>query len=141
VQLGRQIQHQRGATWDAKYSISGEPPSVTTGPVGRSDGALEGFLPIYKAQDNVFVNGPPAPYGTLSPSWRDAGSKTVKQVDNIILAEYLIGSEAKFVLPESYWPKGKVSWTTQCLIIVRTEGLKGTTRSNACSLSPSPGID
>ena len=113
MQLGRQIQHQRGATWDAKYSISGEPPSVTTGPVGRSDGALERFLPIYKAQDNVFVNGPPAPYGTLSPSWRDAGSKTFKQVDNITLAEHLIGSQVKIVFPESYWPKDKVSWTTQ----------------------------
>jgi hypothetical protein len=68
----------------------------------RSDGALEGFLPSYKA-DTVFVNGPPAPYETLAPSWRVAGSKTVKQVDDINLAEYLIGlEESKIVLPESY---------------------------------------
>jgi len=53
---------------DALSSISGELPSVTNGPVGRSDGALEGFLPSYKAQNTVFVNGPPAPYGTLAPS-------------------------------------------------------------------------
>ena len=102
---------------DVEYSISREPPSVTIRPVGRSDGALEGFLPSYKAQDAIFVNGLPAPYGTLAPSWRDAGSKTVKQVDNSTLAEYLIGSEARIVpsLPESYWPKDKVSWTTQCM--------------------------
>jgi len=102
---------------DIESSISGEPPSVTAGPVGSSDGALEGFLPSHlnKAQNTVFVNGPPALYGTLAPSWKDAGSKTVKQVDNSTLAEYLIGSEAKTVLPESYWPKDKVSWTTQCM--------------------------
>jgi len=87
---------------DAQASISGEPPSDTVRPAGSSDGALEGFRPGYKAQDTVFVNGPPAPYGTLATSWRDAGSKTVKQVDNSTLAEYLIGSEAKIVLPESY---------------------------------------
>jgi len=97
---------------DNEYSISGEPPSITTGPVGRSDGAPERFLPSYKAQDTVFVNGPPAPHGTLAPSWRDAGNKTVKQVDNITLAEYFIGSEANIVLPESYWPKDNVSRTT-----------------------------
>ena len=96
-------------------NISGELPSVTNGPVGRGDGTLQGFLPSYQAQNTVFVNGPPAPYGTLAPSWRDAGSKTVKQVDNSTLAEYLIGSEGKIVLPESYWPKDKVSWTTQCM--------------------------
>jgi len=100
---------------DAEYSISGELSSVTTGPAGNSDGALEGFLPNNKAQNTVFVNGPPAPYGTLAPTWRAAGSKTVKQVDNSTLAEYLIGSEAKIVLPESYWPKDKVSWTSQCM--------------------------
>jgi len=50
-----------------------------------------------------------------TPLWKDAGSKTVKQVDNSTLAEYLIGSEAKIVLPESYWLKDKVSWTTQCM--------------------------
>jgi len=77
---------------DAESSISGELPSVTAGPVGRSDGDREGCLPSYKAQNIVFVNGPPAPYGTLAPSWRDTGSKTVKQVDNSTLAEYLIGS-------------------------------------------------
>jgi len=96
-------------------NISGELPSVTNGPVGRSDGTLQGFLPSYQAQNTVFVNGPPAPYGTLAPSWRDARSKIVKQVDNSTLAEYLIGSEGKIVLPESYWPKDKVSWTTQCM--------------------------
>ena len=121
LQLPAAIEEQRPLdleamrSGDAEYSISGEPPSVTTGPVARTDDALEGFVPSYKAQDTVFVNGPPAPYGTLAPSWRDAGSKTVKQVDNTTLAEYLIGSEAKIVLPESYWPKDKVSWTTQCM--------------------------
>ena len=30
---------------DVESSISGQPPSVTAGPVGSSDGALEGFLP------------------------------------------------------------------------------------------------
>ena len=59
------------------------------------------------------MNGPPAPYGSLAPSWKDAGSKTVKQIDNSTLTEYLIGLEAKIVLPESYWPK--VSWTSQCM--------------------------
>jgi len=73
---------------------------------------LKDFFP---AQNTVFVTGPPAVYGTLAPSWIDAGSKTVKQVDNSTLAEHLIGSEAGIVLPESYWPKDKVSWTTQCL--------------------------
>jgi len=44
-------------------------------------------------------------------------SKTVKQVDNSTLTEYVIGSdsEAKIVLLESYWPKDKVSRTTQCM--------------------------
>jgi len=97
LQLPAAIEEQRPLDLEAmrsgdnEYGISGEPPSVTTGPVGRSDGAFEGFLPSYKAQDTVFVNGPPAPYGTLAPSWRDAGSKTVKQVNNITLAEHLIG--------------------------------------------------
>ena len=100
--------------WE-QVAPSGEPPYDTIGPAGSSDGALEGFQPGYKAQNTVFVNGPPAPYGTLAPTWRDAGSKTVKQVDNSTLAEYLIGSEAKIVLPESYWPKDKVSWTSQCM--------------------------
>ena len=100
---------------DVESSISGEPLSVTARPMGKSDGALEGFLGSNKAQNTVFVNGPPAPYGTLALSWIDAESKTVKQVDNSTLAEYLIGSEAKIVLPESYWPKDKVSWTTQCM--------------------------
>jgi len=63
---------------DVESSISVRPPSVSAGPVGSSDGALEGFLPSNKAQNTVFVNGPPAPYGTLAPSWEDAGSKTVK---------------------------------------------------------------
>ena len=83
----------------SEHGDSGESPSVTIGPAGSSDGALEGFLPSYKAQNTVFVNGSPAPYGTLTLSWRDAGSKTVKQVDNNAPAEYLIGSEAKIVLP------------------------------------------
>ena len=94
---------------------SREPHSVTTGPAGSSNSVLQGLLNSYKAQNTVFVNGPPAPYGTLAPSWRDAGSKTVKQVDNSTLAEYLIGSEAKIVLPESYWPKDKVLRTSQCM--------------------------
>jgi len=38
-----------------------------------------------------------------------------QQAVNSTLAEYLIGSEAKIVLPESYWPKDKVSWTSQCM--------------------------
>jgi len=96
-------------------SICGEPPHDTIRPAGSSDGALKGFQPGYKAQNTVFVNGSPAPHGTLAPTWRDAGSKTVKQVDHRTLAEYLIGSEAKIVLPESYWPKDKVSWTSQCM--------------------------
>ena len=100
---------------DAETSISGEPPYDTIRPAGSSDGALEGFQPGYKAQNTTFVNGPPASYGTLAPSWRDAGSKTVKQVDNSTLAEKLIRSEAKIVLPESYLPKDKVSWTSQCM--------------------------
>ena len=100
---------------DAESSISGELPSVTTGPVGKSDCALDGFLPSCKVQNTVFVNGPSAPCGTLAPSWRYTGSKTVKQVDNSTLVEYLISSEAKIVLPESYWPKDNVSWTTQCM--------------------------
>ena len=94
---------------DVESSISRVPPAISAGPVGRSDGALGGFFPSYKAQNNVFVNSPPAPYGSLAPSWRNAGSKTVKQVDNSTLAEYLIGPEAKFVLPESCWPEEKVS--------------------------------
>jgi len=53
---------------DAESSISGELPSVTTEPVRRSDGALEGFVPSYKAQNTVLSNGLPAPYGTLAPS-------------------------------------------------------------------------
>ena len=112
---------------DDNYSISGEPPSVTIRPVGRNDGALAGSFPSYKVQDTVFVNDPPAPYGTLVPSWRDAGSKIVKQVDSSSLAEYLIGLEAKILLPESYWPKDKVSWTTQpgsAWMIVRTKGVQ-----------------
>jgi len=36
-------------------------------------------------------------------------------VDKSNLTKYLIGSETKIVLPESYWPKDKVSWTTQCM--------------------------
>ena len=76
--------------------------SVTAGPVGSSDGALEGFLLSNKAQNTVSVNGPPSPYRTLAPSWKDAGSKTVKQIENSTLAEYFIGSEAKIVLHESY---------------------------------------
>jgi len=100
---------------DVKSSISGQPPSVTAGPVGSSEGALEGFLPSNKAQNTVFVNGLPAQYGTLAPSWKDAGSKTVKQINNSTLAEYLIGSEARIVLPEGYWPKDKVPWTSQCM--------------------------
>jgi hypothetical protein len=121
LQLTATIEEQRPLdleamrSGDAEHGDSGESPSVTIGPAGSSDGDLEGFLPSYKAQNTVFVNGSPAPYGTLTPSWRDAGSKTVKQVDNSALAEYLIGSEAKIVLPESYWPKDKVSWTTQCM--------------------------
>jgi hypothetical protein len=42
---------------DAENSISEEPPSVTIGPAGSSDGALEGYQPGYKAQNTVFVNG------------------------------------------------------------------------------------
>jgi len=38
---------------DVESSISVEPPSVTARPVGRSDGALEGFLPSNKAQNTV----------------------------------------------------------------------------------------
>jgi len=100
---------------DAETSISGQPPYATIRPAGSSDSALEGFQHGYKAQNTVFVNGPPASYGTLALTWRHAGSKTVKQVDNSTLAEYLIGSEAKIVLPESYWPKEKVLWTAQCM--------------------------
>ena len=121
LQLPAAIEEQRpldlGAmrSRDVESSISGEPPSVTTGPVGRSDGTLEGFLPSNKAQNTVLVNGPPSQYRTLALSWIDAGSKTVKQVENSTLAENLIGSKAKIVLPESYWPKDKVSSTTQCM--------------------------
>jgi len=110
---------------DAETCISGELPSVTTRPVGRSDGALEEFLPSYKAQNTGFANGPPAPYRTLAPSWKNAGNKTVKQVDNSTLAEYLIGSEAKIVLSKSYWPKDKVSWTTQCMDHCENKRAKG----------------
>jgi len=121
LQLPAAIEEQRPLDFetmrsrDVEFSISGQPRSVTAGPVGSSDGALEGFLPSNKAQNTVFVNGPPAPYGTLAPSWKDAGTKTVKQIDNSTLAEYLIGLETKIVLPESYWPKDKVSWTAQCM--------------------------
>jgi len=100
---------------DAESSISVELPSVTTRLVGRSDRALEAFLPSYKAQNTVFVNGPRAPYRTLAPSGRDTGSKTVKQVDSSTLVEYLISAEAKILHSESYWPYEKVSWTTQCM--------------------------
>jgi len=75
---------------DAETSISREPPNDTIRPAGSSDNALEGYQPGYKAQNTVFVNGPVALYGTLALSWRDPGSKTVKQVDNSTLAEYLI---------------------------------------------------
>ena len=82
---------------------------------------------VYGAElrNTVFVNGPPAPYGTLALSWRDVGRKTVKQVDNSSLAEYLIGSESKIVLPENYWTKHKVSWTTQCMDHCENKRAKG----------------
>ena len=105
MQLPATIEEQRPPdleairSGDAEHGDSGKSPSVTTRPAGSSDGDLEGFLPSYKAQNTVLVNGSPAPYGTLTLPWRDAGSKTVKQVDNSALAEYLIGSEAKIVLP------------------------------------------
>jgi len=62
---------------DADLSNSGEPHSVTTGPAGSSDGVLEGILPNYKVQNTVFVDGPPAPYGTLTASWRDSKQQEV----------------------------------------------------------------
>ena len=118
---------------DAENSISEEPPSVTIGPAGSSDGALEGYQPGYKAQNTVFVNGESAPYGTLAPSWRDARSKTVKQMDNSTLKEYLIGSEARIVLPKSYWPKDKVSWTTQCMDHRENKRAKGNQTFEVCA--------
>jgi len=116
---------------DAESSISGEPPSVTARPLGRSDGVLEGFLPSNKAQNTVFVNGPPAPYGTLAPSWIDAGSKTVKQFDNITLTEYLIGLEAKIILPESYWPSNHK--TLEEIFGGKTRGLFRLATDRLCS--------
>jgi len=62
---------------DADLSNSGEPHSVTTGPAGSSDGVLEEILPNYKVQNTVFVDGPPAPYGTLTASWRDGKQQEV----------------------------------------------------------------
>ena len=34
-------------------------------------------------------------------------------------------SEAKIVLPESYWPKDKVSWTSQCMDHRENKRVKG----------------
>ena len=55
LQLPAAIEEQRPLDLEAmrsrdiESSISGEPPSVTTRLVGRSDGTLEGFLPSNKA--------------------------------------------------------------------------------------------
>ena len=62
---------------DADLRNSGEPHSVTTRPAGSSDGVLEGILPNYKVQNTIFVDGPPAPYGTLTASWRDGKQQEV----------------------------------------------------------------
>jgi len=62
---------------DVDLSNSGEPHSVTTGPAGSIDSILEGILPKYKVQNTFFANGPPAPYGTLTASWRDGKQQEV----------------------------------------------------------------
>jgi hypothetical protein len=39
---------------------------------------------------------------------KDAGCRTVKDLDNKTQKEYLIGSEAKIVLPKSHQPNDRV---------------------------------
>ena len=83
----------------------------TDGPAGSD----LGFIPSRNASESVFIHGPPAPYGELPVGWRAAGEKTLSEVNNRDLGEYLIGIEAELKLPSEYWPKDKVSWYAQCM--------------------------
>ena len=70
---------------------------------------------LRKLKESVFVHDRPEPYASLPQSWKDAGKKTLGEVSNAGLAEYLIGIEAKIICPPYYWPKDKCSWTVQCM--------------------------
>jgi len=95
--------HEAMRSGDAKHDNRGGPNFVTNGPTGSIDSALDEFLSI-KAQNTVFVNSPSALCKNLVVSWSDTGSQRVKQVDNKTPAEYVIRSELKIVLLESYLP-------------------------------------
>ena len=85
-----------------------------TAGINNTDDAA-GFIPNDKARNTVFIHGSPAPYGTLPPSWKDAGKRVMSKVSNAELAEYLIGTEAQLKLPMEYWPEDKVSWYVQIM--------------------------
>ena len=54
-------------------------------------------------------------YGTMQPTWKDAGCELLQNVTNMRLAEYLIGMSALIPMPQDYWPDNGVKWSVNVI--------------------------
>jgi len=80
-----------------------------------SDGAKHNApmhnLTIRDLKKLVDAHDRPGVYGTMQPTWQDAGCELLQNLTNVRLAEYLIGMSTLIPMPQDYWPDDGVKWS------------------------------
>jgi len=79
-----------------------------------SEGAKQN-VPVHNLTIRNLKNFFDAVYGTMQPTWKDAGCKLLQHVTNVRLAEYLIGMSTLIPMPQDYWPDDCVKWSVNVM--------------------------
>jgi len=85
----------------------------------ESDGAKHN-APMHNStirdlKKSVDAHDRPAVYGTMQPTWKDAGCELLRNVTNMRPAEYLIGMSTLLPMPQDYWPDDGVKWSVNVM--------------------------
>ena len=60
-------------------------------------------LTIRDLKKFVDAHDRPGMYGTVQPTWKDAGCELLQNVTNVRLADHLIGMSTLIQMPQDYW--------------------------------------
>jgi len=72
-------------------------------------------LTIRDLKRSVDAHDRPGVYGTVQPTWKDAGCELLQNVTNLRLAEYLISMSTLIPMPQDYWPVDGVKWSVNVM--------------------------
>jgi len=72
-------------------------------------------LMIRDLKKSVDAHDHPGVYGTMQPTWKDAGCELLQNVTNVRLAEYFIGTSTLIPMPQDYLPGDGIKWSVNVM--------------------------